>query len=619
MKNFNRTLFLLKFSFFLFISISTLNTFAQNSNADTIKVLAIGNSFSQDAVEQYLYELAQAEGKTMVIGDLCIGGCTLEKHLNNALKDFPNYSYCKIMADGKDVKKKTSIKDALNDEQWDFISLQQASALSGLYETYKESLPALVKYVKSHLSKQAVLMLHQTWAYATDATHTGFKNYNNSQEEMYRDIVNAVEKAAALVGISKIIPSGTAVQNVRNTWVGDNMNRDGYHLDLLLGRYTAACTWFEALTHLNVVGNPYHPDGMKNELIKIAQSAAHSAVKNPNKVTKMKTMGQNRDSLKQKNTSVPILSFNHDGKFKIAQFTDLHLNGEKLQESLTTYQTILDVLNQEKPDLAIFTGDIVCCGKNAVYCLKKLFQLLEEHQTPFAFVFGNHDAETDISPEDFMKLAKNYKYNLAIDENPDLYGTSNYSLSIMTADKSKLSFCLYCFDSNRYSQIEHVEGYDYIHTDQINWYKQKSMALNENNDTPIPALAFFHIPLPEYKEATSGEDTNFYGAKNEPVASPQINSGLFTAMLEQKDVIGIFVGHEHDNDFIVGWKSVALAYGRFSGNSKTTYGALKPGARMIELTENQRQFKSWIRTADGIEQITTYPQSFWKAFKQKNK
>lgn len=103
-------------------------------------------------------------------------------------------------------------------------------------------------------------MVHQTWAYATNANHTGFKNYDQNQMKMYTSIVDAVKKAANLVGIKKIIPSGTAIQNARTSFIGDHMNRDGYHLDLTIGRYTAACTWFEALTHQNVTENPYSPE-----------------------------------------------------------------------------------------------------------------------------------------------------------------------------------------------------------------------------------------------------------------------------------------------------------------------------------------------------------------------
>ena len=49
----------------------------------SFKVLAIGNSFSVDAM-QYLYGLAKDAGYTdIVLGNLYIGGCTLETHANN--------------------------------------------------------------------------------------------------------------------------------------------------------------------------------------------------------------------------------------------------------------------------------------------------------------------------------------------------------------------------------------------------------------------------------------------------------------------------------------------------------------------------------------------------------
>ena len=100
-------------------------------------------------------------------------------------------------------------------------------------------------------------------------------------------IVDAVKKAANLVGIKKIIPSGTAIQNARTSFIGDHMNRDGYHLDLTIGRYTAACTWFEALTHQNVTENPYSPEGMDPIHKKAAQMAAHNAILYPDKVTEL--------------------------------------------------------------------------------------------------------------------------------------------------------------------------------------------------------------------------------------------------------------------------------------------------------------------------------------------
>ena len=252
----------------------------------TVRILAIGNSFSQDALEQYLHELAEAEGISTIIGNMFIGGCSLERHVKNARDNAPAYAYRKIGTDGKKREKgKMSLETVLADEDWDYVSLQQASPFSGMYETYEASLPELIEYVKARLPKKTKLMLHQTWAYASTSRHSGFKNYNCNQLTMYQAIADAVKKAAKANKIKIVIPSGTAIQNARTSFIGDHLNRDGYHLDVKIGRYTAACTWFERIFKHNVVGNPYTPEGLDEARKAVAQKAAHAAVKHPYKVT----------------------------------------------------------------------------------------------------------------------------------------------------------------------------------------------------------------------------------------------------------------------------------------------------------------------------------------------
>lgn len=259
-----------------------------------VKILAIGNSFSEDAVEQNLHELADAEGIQTVIADVLIGGCSLERHVKNARDNAPIYAYRKIGVDGKKVgTEKMTLEKALADEDWDYVSLQQSSPFSGQYGTYEASLPQLVEYIKARLPKKTKLMLHQTWAYAANSTHGGFKNYNRDQLTMYHDIVDAVKKASKLSRIKIIIPTGTAIQNARTSFVGDHMNRDGHHLDLMIGRYTAACTWFERIFKRSVVGNTFAPKGMNDAQRKVAQMAAHKAVVQPYKITDLSYLSDN--------------------------------------------------------------------------------------------------------------------------------------------------------------------------------------------------------------------------------------------------------------------------------------------------------------------------------------
>ena len=253
-----------------------------------VRILAIGNSFSQDAVEQYLYDLFDAAGIKVIIGNMYIGGCSLETHWTNASAGNAAYYYRKIVDGTKTETSGVTLSAGIEDEKWDYISLQQVSGKSGVYSTYSPYLADLIGYVKAHAKKADVsIMLHQTWAYQTGSTHSDFPTYGSDQMTMYNAIVDAERKAAEDNSISIVIPSGTAIQNGRTTYLGDSFNRDGYHLEITYGRYTAACTWFETISGKNVVGNGYHPDTIDNYVAKLAQSCAHAAVQSPWTVTVM--------------------------------------------------------------------------------------------------------------------------------------------------------------------------------------------------------------------------------------------------------------------------------------------------------------------------------------------
>lgn len=254
--------------------------------AETIKILAIGNSFSEDAVENYLYELGQADNVTFIIGNMYIGGCSLETHWNNANNNSAAYEYRKIVNGVKSNTASTKLETAIADEDWDYITFQQVSQNSGMYNTYFPYLTNLLAYVKTKATNPNVkYALHMTWAYQQNSTHSGFANYNKDQMTMYNGILDAVSRSATAENISIIIPSGTAIQNARTSFIGDNLCRDGYHLDYNIGRYTAACTWYEKITGKSVLSNTYAPSSLSARNTEVARKAAHSAVQDPLKVT----------------------------------------------------------------------------------------------------------------------------------------------------------------------------------------------------------------------------------------------------------------------------------------------------------------------------------------------
>ncbi|SOD11775.1 DUF4886 domain-containing protein [Pedobacter xixiisoli] len=251
-----------------------------------LKILAIGNSFSEDALESYLAGLAIAKGHKIVIGNMYIGGASLSLHVQNATNNINAYAYRKINQQGiKATTANVSIATALADDDWDYISFQQESPNSGKFDTFSP-LVDLYNYVKTRTKNpQVKYILHQTWAYQKNSTYSAFANYDKDQDKMYAAIVDAYTKAKALIPIDRVVPAGTAIQNGRTSIIGDNFCRDGYHLDINIGRYTAACTWFEALFNETVVGNTYKPTALSARDTEIAQNAAHFAYITPNQVT----------------------------------------------------------------------------------------------------------------------------------------------------------------------------------------------------------------------------------------------------------------------------------------------------------------------------------------------
>ncbi len=280
---------------------------AGGTSDGVIKILAIGNSFSADAIENSLFDLAREKNIQAVVANLYIGGAPLTLHVTNARENKNAYSYRKTAVDGrKTTTPNISLEQAIADEDWDFISFQQASPLSGQPGTVEASLPELYEYVKARAkNKDVKYVYHQTWAYSQHAVHTGFANYGRDQQRMYRAIADVSEKVSSIVPIDIVVPAGTAIQNARTSYIGDNFDRDGYHLRFSLGRYVAACTWFEKLFGVSVVGMNYKPADVSEREKEVAQYAAHFAVKNPYEVTPLKKFRKAPKDIKK--LTVPIL------------------------------------------------------------------------------------------------------------------------------------------------------------------------------------------------------------------------------------------------------------------------------------------------------------------------
>lgn len=303
------------------------------------------------------------------------------------------------------------------------------------------------------------------------------------------------------------------------------------------------------------------------------------------------------------------LQFSKDGKFKIVQFTDVHFKYGN-PASNVALERINEVLDAERPDLVIFTGDVIYSAP-ADSGMVQVLEQVSKRKLPFVVTFGNHDDEQGLSRQQLYDIIRKVPGCLMPDRGTA--SSPDYALTVKSSSNpQKDAAVLYCMDSRSYSPLKDVKGYAWLTFDQVNWYRQQSAAFTaQNGGQPIPALAFFHIPVPEYHEAVADENSTIRGTRMEEACAPRINSGMFAAMKEGGDVMGIFVGHDHDNDYAVMWKNILLAYGRYTGGN-TVYNHLPNGARVIVLDEGARTFTSWIRQKGGIVDEISYPSTFVK-------
>lgn len=260
---------------------------------DSVKILAIGNSFSDNAMNQ-LYSILQAFGvNEIVLGNMYIGGCSVATHYNNAVNDSPSYQYRKNdsrtpQAGTFVTTASTKLSDALTDEEWQVVTFQQASDFSGVVDTYDaDQLNYLVDLAKALTgNKDLKIGWHMTWAYAANSTHSAFPKYNSDQMTMYEAIGGCVKQNILTNDrFDFVIPAGTAVQNARTSYVGDNLTADGYHLNTL-GEYIIGLTWVLEITGWSIedLNLDYVPAEFKRDIEMIKESALN-AVKNPYSVT----------------------------------------------------------------------------------------------------------------------------------------------------------------------------------------------------------------------------------------------------------------------------------------------------------------------------------------------
>lgn len=295
------------------------------------------------------------------------------------------------------------------------------------------------------------------------------------------------------------------------------------------------------------------------------------------------------------------LRFNKNKTFKIVQFTDIHWTDGNAAD-LETKKLMEGIIQDEEPDLIVFTGDTIY-GPEVLNSQQALHDALSPvGDIPFLFTFGNHDTEGGGSKEVLGTFLSGMKGSLFAPGPQDLYGSGNYAVEVLGNCSDEPAWILYCLDSGMMNLNNTLcEEYEYITSEQINWYVETSKSY-WSQYPDHNSLAFFHIPLMEYQRVW--DSGSCVGHKRERICSPKQNSGFFSAALEQGNMKGIFVGHDHINDFNGALQGIRLVYGRLTGYNSYGEADFSRGARIIELFEGSHDFKTWLRLESGRDEFS---------------
>ena len=224
----------------------------------------------------------------------------------------------------------------------------------------------------------------------------------------------------------------------------------------------------------------------------------------------------------------PVLKFKEDGKFKIAQFTDMHISIDRSEycneQAEKTFARLSRVATLEKPDFIVFTGDIVTRG-DSMRGWQRLIDSLNTYKIPFCVVFGNHDPEPGLTREEMSRLISSSPYSVNLLNSDGQL--ADMDLDVLSAKGDMPAMALYCMDSNDYSYNKSWGKYAWFSTEQIQWLRNSCVNKTQaNGGKVLNSLAFFHICLVEYTAAIENPKNQRVGRKAENECPGALNTGM---------------------------------------------------------------------------------------------
>ena len=350
-------------------------------------------------------------------------------------------------------------------------------------------------------------------------------------------------------------------------------------------------------------------------------------------------------SLKYSKLRQSPLRFRDDGTFRILHLSDIHEVSPEMDDdenrdipvnkSLETVNVIEKCIGMAEPDLVVFGGDNIS-GYWEEYTydylhetIEKIVAPIKKRNIPLAVVFGNHDSEGEekrpfIRRENHINIYAEYENFRGCYNEEDVSGCGNYSLPIMSAAGRKVSWNVWCMDSNDYIRDENHrviegKGFGIVHPDQIAWYEKKSAKLREENGgNPVPSILFQHIPvhqefdlfdfLDEKVEGAVEKNGKYLVAKEGAISEglvreapcpPETERSQFESWKKTGDIVAAFFGHDHVNTFIAEVDGIKLI--QTLGAGYHTYGKERGGS-LIVLHEDSKDIDTKTLVVERITQ-----------------
>ncbi|KAL8763116.1 MAG: hypothetical protein Q9184_001009 [Pyrenodesmia sp. 2 TL-2023] len=327
-----------------------------------------------------------------------------------------------------------------------------------------------------------------------------------------------------------------------------------------------------------------------------------------------------------------------NGRFKIMQVADLHLStglgacrdaappghqGGKCDADVRTLEFLGSVLDSEKPDLVVLSGDQVNgeTSPDSQSAVFKFAEMFVKRSIPFATIFGNHDDEGSLSRQALMELTQNLPFSLSLPGPSSVEGVGNYYIEVLArAPSTHSALTLYLLDTHGYSPDERqFRGYDWLKKSQIDWFQATAHSLKNSpshkgyHHTHMD-MAFVHIPLPEYRQE---EDiVKGSGTFAETPTAPGFNSGFKKALIDE-GVLVVSCGHDHVNDYCALsrsegsedikdrnpelWMCYAggAGFGGYGGYGHVIEGGYHRRVRLFEFEMDEARIRTWKRLEYG--------------------